>query len=372
MNTNFNIKTQAAFDRLKDSPLFVLSLSSKELFHSNFIAWLNTAEPSLFKNLLTEWVRSEVSNVIAVQREFKNLDLRIRYKVGYEGPESQLIIENKVKSIPTADQLNSYSKNGSKDSKYLLLTFSEMKGLPEPWSQENYGKFIFRLKNLSADIPDSYHRDLINDYCEFTGAIYELFSAINDENIYFDESFYSKATELRIHDLYYKHQAAKVSHFLAEKPKSHRSLYKNESFPCIVPSYGLTNGTGLIEIFYYIDALHFFGVQLQGGALRLAVHSPKEISDEFTRTFWKNDWWGLGKENEAFVGPKNKNKSRLNEIGCYEYKSKTCNFLYRQKMLTENERSSSLEGIAVLIQRHFEMMMRNLEKIRALLEEPSS
>ncbi len=52
---------------LKKSPLFQLSLSSKELFHSNFIYWListYTAEFSgLFSRFLTERDNQKITNV---------------------------------------------------------------------------------------------------------------------------------------------------------------------------------------------------------------------------------------------------------------------------------------------------------------------
>ena len=42
-------QNQASVKTLQDSPLFQLSLTSKELFHSNFLYWLGVTYRDLFK-----------------------------------------------------------------------------------------------------------------------------------------------------------------------------------------------------------------------------------------------------------------------------------------------------------------------------------
>ena len=45
-------------EKLKNNPIFHLSLSSKELFHSNFLAWLaeDKNTQALFKKILSTWL----------------------------------------------------------------------------------------------------------------------------------------------------------------------------------------------------------------------------------------------------------------------------------------------------------------------------
>lgn len=43
-----------SIDELSSSPLFNLSLSSKELFHSNFLAWLAQHYPDFFVEICKE------------------------------------------------------------------------------------------------------------------------------------------------------------------------------------------------------------------------------------------------------------------------------------------------------------------------------
>lgn len=47
-------QNQALVKTLQDSPLFQLSLTSKELFHSNFLYWLGVTYRDLFKETFSK------------------------------------------------------------------------------------------------------------------------------------------------------------------------------------------------------------------------------------------------------------------------------------------------------------------------------
>ena len=76
----------AIIEKLKASPLFNLSLASKELFHSNFLYWLwsNKGTKSIFINIIESWSKYKLEDQwwenAEVNREFLNLDLCITYK----------------------------------------------------------------------------------------------------------------------------------------------------------------------------------------------------------------------------------------------------------------------------------------------------
>ena len=96
---------QQVVSDLKASPLFSLSLSSKELFHSNFLAWLgnNDRTKQFFVEVINELVKDlnlqSTGNWI-VEREDHHFDLCIN-EINKKGKKGKylLIIENKVKSI---------------------------------------------------------------------------------------------------------------------------------------------------------------------------------------------------------------------------------------------------------------------------------
>ncbi len=87
---------------LLSSPLFHLSLSSKELFHSNFLGWLGKWHPDFF--LAVFWEMGCVLNCPAdgfiLKREYENFDLCVL------APDGRIvfILENKVKKKPAPDR----------------------------------------------------------------------------------------------------------------------------------------------------------------------------------------------------------------------------------------------------------------------------
>ena len=108
---------QTTVDDLKNNPIFAMSLGSKELFHSNFLAWLLTDETlkDKTKGVRKLLIESSEQKNIHIDREKYNFDLLI---ANGEETEDELknkeikytVIENKFKSMPRIDQLREYSQ----------------------------------------------------------------------------------------------------------------------------------------------------------------------------------------------------------------------------------------------------------------------
>ena len=96
---------------LELSPLFNVSLANKELFHSNFLAWLGETYPTLFLKLMSNVLgkKLEMSTEIRIEREYHNFDIAV-FETGRDHGCLKLIIENKVKSIPSLKQLQEEEK----------------------------------------------------------------------------------------------------------------------------------------------------------------------------------------------------------------------------------------------------------------------
>lgn len=160
---------------LNNSPMFHLSLSSKELFHSNLLAWL--AEDSDTRDLfvgvlelfglepkqaekLADGIRG---NEYMVLREYNNFDFCICEKLKNWKEDSEeeyvpgrvvLVLENKFKSIPYEAQLKGYEKKvegseekvkGSKGlneegmkNKMKSWYWEKYKEMPQKWSDKYY------------------------------------------------------------------------------------------------------------------------------------------------------------------------------------------------------------------------------------------
>ena len=91
---------------LEESPIYAMSLGSKELFHSNFWAWLmrrNKGFVRFFFNEIDDEKLSGKENFEYVKREEKNRDITIHTVDG-----GIYVIENKIKSLPYVKQLAKY------------------------------------------------------------------------------------------------------------------------------------------------------------------------------------------------------------------------------------------------------------------------
>lgn len=155
-----------AIDWLKSSPMQRMSLGSRELFHSDFLAWLFETYPAALKPVFG----IELTNCVA-EREKYNLDLVIRES---KQADPVIIIENKVKNYPDKLQLNRYAQKFLKVNKRVLLTLMEPsfnpKNLKLPWEIIRYCELSKALKKwaTSTNIA-SNHSQYIFDYIALTG-----------------------------------------------------------------------------------------------------------------------------------------------------------------------------------------------------------
>jgi hypothetical protein len=139
-------------ETLQNNPIFQLSLSSKELFHSNFLAWLAEDKNTrgIFNQLMQVWLNDPIwefkEEEMMVKREYKNFDFCICQKVrNYhikkeEEDEIQeekyipgaiiFVLENKFKSLPYKEQLENYHKK---------VIYLNIQGLKEQEKTKNRG-----------------------------------------------------------------------------------------------------------------------------------------------------------------------------------------------------------------------------------------
>lgn len=90
---------------LKQNPMFRVSLTSRELFHSNFWAWLLDNYPAEFTSVF--YPEYDKISKLEVSREEYNFDLLLEFD------DEWVIIENKFKSLPDKDQLTKYYDKAS-------------------------------------------------------------------------------------------------------------------------------------------------------------------------------------------------------------------------------------------------------------------
>jgi len=288
---------------LQHSPLFQLSLASKELFHSNFLAWLcdtyRNHAGRLFAGFLT--CPTPSYDGLCVRREEHNIDVRIEYPGGGE-----LLIENKVKSLPRKEQLEEYAKAFSEKAQtsFLLLSLTRPAflssnettiRLPDGavWQCLTYRELADRLNDLLPNIKaiNDYHGLLLHDYINFIIHLDALQTRFiidwDDEraNFFVAQSDIKLLKSIRLHDLVDKLRYAQLSQRVSDALRSDGFLVSNENLRDghggqpgqVLVSFGMTRGVGLFDLKYFVmnkDRLGnpvILGVQVQGNHFRLVV-----------------------------------------------------------------------------------------------------
>ena len=263
-------------ENLKNNFLFQASLGSKELFHSNLLAWLleqknkegDDAEFEVLRHFIKTVAKVDVpiisnANCPVITREEKNIDLTLKWQLGNDW--NLIFIENKMKSIPTPKQLIEYddkidalwdtkTKNrlDRQVKKKLLLTpFSsgvQSNSKKMSWKNITYSKeiihFLKEIKDFEfANAKETNIKLVIEKYISFLTVQNEILTYLNlDEsksfkNRYYD--FYSKISEetneenqedegdtkhymshirsLRLHDFVLKIAHSRISELIRQK-----------------------------------------------------------------------------------------------------------------------------------------------------------
>lgn len=232
---------------LKKSPMFNLSLSSKELFHSNFLYWIAQKDKAVFKTLINKLgvKTGEWPDEWEVSREHKNFDLCVCEKVT---KNELLVIENKFKSLPDKAQLDKYDKklqNNTDCQKILLSLTKPFIDEQGNWKWKSYEPLVNKLREVKDEF-DPYAQSLIEDYCGFVNNIITLtrmwiakdkqdgapflldykaddlkHEEESESNVNIDNKwrYYNDAKELRIHDLYGKYRTERLRVVLDKRIK---------------------------------------------------------------------------------------------------------------------------------------------------------
>ena len=272
--------------RLNCSPLFAISLSGKELSHSNFWAWLLKQEVEGKHPFIEVFIPDFYQNgctSISVEREKKHVDLTITYKNKANETEV-LIIENKIKSIPTKEQLIRYEEElGKQDltvtgiltGLYATLDIQDL----GKWSFLSYQEIAKRIMNIQKLHATMDFADYILQYAENIEVLYDLFQNKMEQNkgkyIIGDEDL----EKIRYSDIYVK---LKGSEFMEEINKRLTfEAYKDWSKPVCGLSFNHKKPTLIIVFSQRIDGdpakeIGMIGVQIEGDQFRIYGGASQE------------------------------------------------------------------------------------------------
>lgn len=345
-------------EELYKNPMFRISLGSKELFHSNFLAFLWDCDKQAFLNmiyhLLPEGKKINVSELLGkegltIYREKENLDLCICHTENNKDC-IDIIIENKVKSIPYIEQLDEYrqtaAKHQDKDSTavtYILLTlateFPNKEAIAKDWKIITYDQLVKALQQY-------YHKNnmeprlqqYVADYTDFIDKL----SALQIVDKFNDEPFHNPAIieayhKTKLSDLYLKQRGSYFICLLlnkiteaqnnnrlgkievkwgAKSQASGKNVVDNSKNAIIYLASGMNRGKSTITIHIYPkESRSSYALQIEGNQYRhmfiqsglIAKRSTKVEQYLNTMPFFaqdqlpeplQKDWQGRGDFNQ--------------------------------------------------------------------------
>jgi len=151
---------------IENSPIYNMSMCSLENFHTCFINWLGNAYPV---ETLKLFMPDKNADNIKFKKQVKHnseyiFDLCVT--IGNNNEEF-LVIENKLKSFPTEEQLINYNNAfEGKNATFVLLSLAPEIKLPNTWKYLSYGELAKRMHKIfdNAEFLNEYHKYLIADY----------------------------------------------------------------------------------------------------------------------------------------------------------------------------------------------------------------
>nr|WP_255521576.1 PD-(D/E)XK nuclease family protein [Vagococcus sp. DIV0080] len=348
-------------------------MSSRELFHSNFLYWLLTNYNEESTALFASYINTNSPlKIVSVSREEKNIDLTVTFK-NENKEEVKLYIENKVKSIPYKEQLEKYVAK-LKEGSFLLLSLSkpnqeileDMK-----WSVMDYRELSQRLSSIKMNMKNNYHQSLMEDYIEFISLLQDLADNITNQefrvyDIYSGNSVMNQLKEIRVDDLFIKLKHQEMVDKIRIQANKSIEL-GNLSSDKLVLQQAYTRGTGITDTRYWIKISEKkqigFAVQLQELSFKLMIETVGFTAEKITQDLLKNNlWFDFGLLTEAKINetdviyPTTKNKS-FNQYGKYH--------LYKSMKIKKN---CSVDELVSLVTSYLVKAHNNREKVLELVD----
>ena len=296
-------------NELQQNPMYRLSMSSLELFHSNFLEWLFDLDHEAFLKCFDP----EFTNPAActIEREY-HLGTRHRKQwvtdiAVFENGKMILIIENKIKSTPSKGQLENQKELAEEDCKKVLLSLFEYSG-----TLHNFDSVLY--ETLFGEIRKNYESHsqfvpYIKDYCDMLEKLQNILD--NDPLVinwsggrgYYTAHMFSKKLEIYdMMDAFRKYQAASLADKFEKlfiKTEKGMSLCKKTNLP-MTCEHSLNNKRACATIAYKLNNELCVGVQIEHDQLRIFFENKdKNFDPEQAQKYW-GEWLGkpLGEGNQ--------------------------------------------------------------------------
>ena len=295
---------------LHSNPMFRISLGSKELFHSNFLAFLWDCDKQAFLNmiyhLLPEGKKINVSELLGkegltIYREKENLDLCICHTENNKDC-IDIVIENKVKSIPYIEQLNEYRQTAAKPQyknsasvTYILLTlateFPNKEAIERDWNIITYDQLVeaikqyYRKNNMEPRL-----QQYIEDYTDFIDKLsaLQIVDQFNDEPFH-NPDIIAAYHKKKLSDLYLKQRG---SYFICMLLKKITEAQENNRLGKIDIKQGAkSQASGKNIVDNSKNAIIYLASGMNRGKSTITIHIyPKESQSSYALQIESNQY----------------------------------------------------------------------------------
>lgn len=314
-------------NELQQNPMYRLSMSSLELFHSNFLEWLFDIDHEAFLKCFGPRFTNPAA--CTIEREYHLGTEEDKQWVTdiavFENGKMILIIENKIKSTPSKGQLKYQSKLAGEDCKKVLLSLFKYSGALHDFDSVLYETLFGEIcKNYA--LPSQFV-PYIQDYCDMLD---KLQSILNHDQLVIDwrGEYYTahlSSKKLEIYDMmdaFRKYQAASLADEFEK-----RFIVTNTTGLPMTCEHSLNNKHACTTIAYELNSRLCVGVQIEHDQLRIFFEDKnKKFNIPNVDTYW-NNWF-------APLTPQGKSNQKGGPNYCSYNMSKSL-FIYRYVKLDD-------------------------------------
>ena len=312
-------------NNLSNNAMFAISLTSRELFHSNFWAWILRKYPQIFTKVFYPSYNG-VSEV-KVLREKYNFDLLLKIDNEY------IIIENKFKSIPNKEQLDTYLKKLEVDKKKIVLIsyfnplfLSKVPNLEYISYIELYSRLKSAFDNAETDLFKENDKCLIQNYIE----LIDLLNQIQDNITWNNDS--------KISDLWalIKDEEIQKTLSMINFGKTLERIIITKLTQEILKNFDYTNSIDKIRIDCGRDLKVFSDIMFHFPGAWDEDESKRKDLCYLGISLWGNEYRyyaGLHKAQCGIFAPKNGRTDVENKTAGFKYLSENYGWFFNQESM---------------------------------------
>ncbi len=353
--------TETLQNLLKQSIIYNLSMCSLENFHTCFLAWLGQNYSKEFVHIISGKLYGDNTNIkIDTQVNYGKsniLDLQIQIQDGDN--TEYIIIENKLKSFPTDEQLTRYQECFQhQKAEFILLSFAPKLNISTGWRYMSYTELAEKMSGAFS-YKNEYDKNLIEDYINVIKTISNAFPA--DSTYTYDFYEINSLDEIGLKDIYVKYRTSELTDYIRE------NVNRDDWYI----GYSFHNKKGTIDLFKDFENPAFkMGLQIEGSQYRYCLITQQGDSSEEARKNRENIARELLANGYWFCNTYNTERGRLYTDFC----GYNPDFIYRYFTLDKHFGKESLkdvlyERIVEQIQNDMNNLDKNIDAISKIVSE---